>query len=86
MNISLNTNTNMASVAAGTVSAETKATAASQSKAASPALQITEADVSPLGSISSGWIPEGALDRNDDLGKLLSSAYNLEAPPMPQFV
>jgi len=30
-------------------------------------------------------VPAEALVRDDDLGKLVSSAFNLQAPPMPDF-
>ena len=30
-------------------------------------------------------VPAGALVRDDDLGRLVSSAFNLPAPPMPAF-
>ena len=30
-------------------------------------------------------IPENALSRDDDLGRLISSAYCLQPPPMPNF-
>ena len=35
--------------------------------------------------ISAAAIPESALSRDDDLGKLVSSAFALPAPPMPNF-
>ena len=30
-------------------------------------------------------IPDGALTRDDDLGKMVSAAFSLSAPPMPDF-
>lgn len=30
-------------------------------------------------------VPESALDRNDDLGRVVNAAFSLPAPPMPQF-
>lgn len=30
-------------------------------------------------------VPESALTRDDELGKLVSAAFSLQAPPMPSF-
>ena len=30
-------------------------------------------------------VPDVALDRNDELGKLMNAAFNLPPPPMPSF-
>ena len=30
-------------------------------------------------------VPDAALDRDDELGKLMSAAFNLPPPPMPSF-
>lgn len=30
-------------------------------------------------------VPESALSKDDDLGKMVSAAFNLQAPPMPNF-
>ena len=30
-------------------------------------------------------VPDAALDRNDELGKLMNAAFNLPPPPMPSF-
>lgn len=30
-------------------------------------------------------VPESALSRDDELGKLVGAAFNLQAPPMPAF-
>jgi len=35
--------------------------------------------------ISAAAIPESELSRDDDLGKLVSAAFNLPPPPMPDF-
>ena len=32
-----------------------------------------------------GEVPEGVLSRDDELGKLMSAAFNLPPPPMPSF-
>lgn len=31
-------------------------------------------------------VPESALTRDDELGKLVNAAFGLQAPPMPSFV
>ena len=49
-----------------------------------PALTITQAPASP-DDIAAASIPDSALTRDDDLGLLVSSAFNLPAPPMPAF-
>ena len=30
-------------------------------------------------------VPDSALSRNDDIGRLVNAAFSLPAPPMPQF-
>lgn len=45
-----------------------------------PNLQITE-NVSPAGEVG---VPEGALARNDPLGRLVNSLFTLPAPPLPE--
>ena len=43
-------------------------------------------DLDPLqGSEPTADIPEAALSRDDDLGKLVNSVFNLPPPPMPSF-
>ena len=42
------------------------------------ALTVTQADA--VEDVNE--VPDDALDRNDALGKLISSVYNLPAPPM----
>ena len=49
-----------------------------------PALSITHATVAANDGIDID-VPESALTRNDTLGTLVSSAFNLPAPPMPKF-
>ena len=49
-----------------------------------PALSITHATVAADDGIDID-VPESALTRNDTLGNLVSSAFNLPAPPMPKF-
>ena len=51
---------------------------------AAPDLTITQAPAS-VEDIAAAALPEDALSRTDDLGLLVSSAFNLPAPPMPEF-
>ena len=51
-----------------------------------PALVITEARADALSGLDAAdEVPSSALLRDDPLGKLLSAAFNLPAPPMPAF-
>jgi hypothetical protein len=58
--------------------------AKSTKKADMATFTITEAVASPE-DISAAAIPESELSRDDDLGKLVSAAFNLPPPPMPDF-
>ena len=57
---------------------------AQKAGAAAP-LTITEAVASPE-DVEAAAIPESALSRDDDLGKLMDKAFNLPPPPMPTFL
>jgi len=57
---------------------------AQKADAAAP-LTITEAAASPE-DVEAAVIPESALSRDDDLGKLMDKAFNLPPPPMPNFL
>ena len=37
------------------------------------------------GSEPTADVPDAALNRDDDLGKLVNSAFSLQPPPMPDF-
>ena len=51
-----------------------------------PDLIITEAQPNPLSRLDAAEpVPDSALQRDDPLGKLLSTAFNLPPPPMPAF-
>ncbi len=51
-----------------------------------PSLVITEARADALSGLDAAEeVPESALRRDDPLGKLLSAAFSLPAPPMPAF-
>ena len=54
-------------------------------KPGTPAFTITNAAASPE-DVEAATIPESALSRDDDLGKLVSAAFNLPPPPMPNFL
>ena len=58
--------------------------ASTASRLSSAGLSISESPASPE-DVSAASLPESALSRNDDLGKLVSSAFALPAPPMPNF-
>lgn len=81
MNINFNIN-----VAKTTAPAEIPEAAAPKTTAASatPDLTITQAPASAE-DIAAAAIPDSALTRDDDLGQLVSFAFNLPAPPMPSF-
>jgi hypothetical protein len=81
MNISFNPN--VSKTAAPEVRPEA-APAKSSAAPSVPDLTITQAPAS-LEDIAAATIPESALSRDDDLGRLVSSAFNLPAPPMPSF-
>ena len=57
---------------------------AQKAGAAAP-LTITEA-VASREDVEAAAIPESALSRDDDLGKLMNKAFNLPPPPMPTFL
>lgn len=48
-----------------------------------PALTVTEALVSGDAAVEA--VPESALRRDDELGRLFSAAFSLPPPPMPAF-
>jgi len=54
-------------------------------KPGAPVFTITEAVASPE-DVEAAAIPESALSRDDDLGKLVTTAFNLPPPPMPNFL
>ena len=86
MNLDFNFNIGRNPVAAG----QAAASAAPQGLADKGALRgangltVTQAPAAPE-DIAAAGIPESALTRDDDLGRLVSSAFALPAPPMPDF-
>lgn len=89
--MNLNLNINIDQLKSAFRSAET-ATPAPAGNAKSDALSalsgaslsITERIAAPE-DVEAAAIPEDALRRDDDLGKLVSSVFNFPAPPPPPF-
>ncbi len=50
-----------------------------------PVLSITRADIASVDDNLGIDVSESALSREDSLGKLINSAFNLPTPPMPKF-
>ncbi len=61
---------------------------AAANKATTPTtLTITEQPRGlPVAEPSAAGIPDSALSRKDDIGRLVDSVFNLPPPPMPSFV
>ena len=57
--------------------------AASKPRETTSGLTVTETRVSDLDATEA--VPDSALDRDDPLGRLVSSAFSLPPPPMPAF-
>ena len=68
-----------------TKAAEVKATDMSEATRAAANLSITGGAVSIASGEPVGTVPESALRRDDEIGKLVSTAFNLAPPPMPDF-
>ena len=69
----------------GTVSVESETVKASKVSRETPNLEIT-AGVAGLENFEPvADVPASALERNDALGNLVNSAFNLPPPPMPAF-
>jgi len=81
-------NLNTTGISYGNVNgiAQTDAAKATEKKNALPSggLTITEG-VASSEDIQASGIPEAALVRDDALGKLMSQAFSLPPPPMPNF-
>ena len=52
---------------------------------AGASLSVTQASAAAVDDTMGIDVPEAMLTREDSLGKLVSSAFNLPAPPMPEF-
>ncbi len=83
MDISFNSNFSARLDAVGGVQNAVPASKAKEA-AAKPDLTITQSAAAPE-EVSAAAIPDSALARDDALGKLVSAAFTLPAPPMPQF-
>ena len=82
MDIRINTNTNISKVnfeASKPVAQQTNQPGVGSS------LSITQAPAAAVDDTMGIDVPEATLTREDPLGKLVSSAFNLAAPPMPEF-
>ena len=67
-----------------TIDASHVSSRASETTQSSSPLTITRATVSAE-DIAAAEIPDAALTRDDALGKLIGSAFNLPPPPPPDF-
>lgn len=77
-------------IGVGREALETKATEVKSADASAAArtaanLSITDAKASVASGEPVGAVPESALRRDDDIGKLVSAAFSLPPPPMPDF-
>ena len=82
--MNLNFNVNLGKTPAPAALPGTAPAAKPASTPAATALTISHAPASP-DDIAAAAIPDSALTRDDDLGLLVSSAFTLPAPPMPNF-
>ena len=59
---------------------------ASRTSNAKENLKVTSRTADGVSSMEpTATIPDAALSRDDDIGKLVKSAFNLPPPPMPNF-
>ena len=79
MNVNLNT-IHQANIP--TMPAEVAPSAQKQQTGGAAALSITHAAATP-GEIEGANVPEETLVRNDPLGQLVATAFNLPPPPFP---
>jgi len=88
MNINTNINANIGTTGEFNVSSAREAGAVTAAQGTNgiekSAFSITEGRAS-ADEIAAAAIPESALSRDDDLGKIVSAAFNLPPPPMPAF-
>lgn len=69
----------------GTVSMQSETVKASQVSRTSSNLEITAGVAGLESSEPVTDVPASALERNDALGNLINTAFNLPPPPMPAF-
>ena len=82
MNVNLNNITANTTIATQAAMAAADADEAKASELGSYDLTITLAETAAE-DIKAAEIPESALRRDDDLGKLVSAAFSLAPPPFP---
>ena len=80
MDISINNNTNIQKPAFD----QSMPTGQQKTKIEKPVLSISNTPAS-LDDDMDINVPDAALTRNDELGNLISKAFNLPAPQMPKF-
>ena len=80
MDISINKNTNIQKPAFD----QSMPIGQQGTKIERPVLSISNAPVPEDDGMDIN-VPDAALTRNDEIGNLISSAFNLPAPPMPKF-
>lgn len=80
MNISLSTHATPVTIPT-TPAAPSNGVSPAKDKA--PTLTISDVQTSDIDDVES--VPDSALDRNDALGRLISSVFSLPPPPMPAF-
>ena len=68
------------------VGANRETSAASNDTRLQSNLTIGEGSAALVSAEPVADVPEAALMRDDDLGKLVNSVFNLQPPPMPAFV
>ena len=83
MNLDFNINIGRPAASSAPLSTEGAPQTPSQPPS-TPSLTITEAPTSPE-DITAATLPDTALSRDDDLGLLITTAFDLPPPPMPTF-
>ncbi len=84
MEINLNTSGISYANVNGIAEADMAVQTAKKTEVSSRGLTITEGTASAE-DVQAAGIPEAALSRDDALGKLMSQAFSLPPPPMPNF-
>jgi len=82
MDINLNNIRTNSTIAQNAISADTLADKTKETNLASYDLTISMAEAA-IEDIKAAGIPANALRRDDELGKLISEAFSLPAPPFP---
>jgi len=82
MDINLNNIRTNSTMAANTIQASTLVDKAKETNLASYDLTISLTEAA-IEDIKAAGLPEDAFKRDDELGKLISGAFSLPAPPFP---